>query len=673
MDTDVGDNAVVRRVKMELSASHFNRLFGRVERKLGRYSSGFERRIPAILRPYNRNDRRKVKKQGLSLPVGDPWLSGWSRRKSHVINAATGAGTLYQTCIKVYKGVGTDGTETTDGVTAGKVYCGGNCRDDFGDIRFTDDDQITLLDYWMRTYTSGVSAVFWVEVQDDLGTANRTIYVYYNKSDAITTSNGDNTFILFTTGATDEFASHFTVVDGTWAWDSGGYYKQTNTAISARARFQVNSQSNYAVIADVQIYSSPTEWTGGLYLYALADASHFYRFQMYAYSTYKRLHITHEGTVLTFKNVTYALRTVWRKLEFRNAGGAMLGFVDDVQELSTSDSTHTSGYPMLYAEKSVVWFKNIRMRKYVSPEPSHGAWGGEEYMLPTVTDSGVGTDVVASIEVPTQDSGVGVDIPTVEGQIPVSDSGVGVDVATKEVVGVPIDVFDSGSGIDTPTVESQVPIADSGLGVDTSSIEANIPVSDSGIGTDQVQSIEIPIGDSGVGVDVSSVSAEVQALDSGIGVDTPLVETQVPVSDTGVGVDTPLIEGQVTAQDFGVGVDIVTSVEILVQDSGVGVEIPSVQSQVQVTDLGSGVEVVSVEGQIVVVDLGVGVDVPSLLGQIPVSDLGVGVDAATAEREVPVQDSGIGVDSVWLVRKPIQRLLSPVRVIPPERILPPVR
>jgi len=117
------------------------------------------------------------------------WLTGWNYRKSHTINSATGAGTNYQVKIIVYKSTGTD--------TGQDVYLGADVRDDFGDVRFTDNDGESLLDYWIETFTSGVSATFWVEVQDDLSSSNQTIYIYYDKSDATTTSNGENTFSLF--------------------------------------------------------------------------------------------------------------------------------------------------------------------------------------------------------------------------------------------------------------------------------------------------------------------------------------------------------------------------------------------------------------------------------------------------------------------------------------------
>jgi len=114
------------------------------------------------------------------------WLSGWSYRKSHVINSASGAETNYLVKIRVYYGSGTD--------SGGNVYVNGKCRTDFGDIRFTDDDGTTLLDYWMERKTNNDNADFWVEVADNLSSNNQTIYIYYGKSDATTTQNGDNVY-----------------------------------------------------------------------------------------------------------------------------------------------------------------------------------------------------------------------------------------------------------------------------------------------------------------------------------------------------------------------------------------------------------------------------------------------------------------------------------------------
>jgi hypothetical protein len=116
------------------------------------------------------------------------WLSGWEFRKSHQIVGSNGAGTNYQIRIHVEYGSGIDSGNT--------VYLDSHSRSDFGDVRFTDDDGTTELDYWIEEYTTGDDATFWVEVRGNLD-LDQTIYIYYGNSGVSTTSNGETTFIFF--------------------------------------------------------------------------------------------------------------------------------------------------------------------------------------------------------------------------------------------------------------------------------------------------------------------------------------------------------------------------------------------------------------------------------------------------------------------------------------------
>jgi hypothetical protein len=120
---------------------------------------------------------------------GESWLTGWDYRKSHIVNASSGAGTNYPIQIWVYYGSGTS--------TGSTAYTSSHCKTDFGDVRFTDDDGSTLLDYWIENKTNGVCARFWVEVADDLSSTAQTIYIYYGEPAATTTSNGNTTFTFF--------------------------------------------------------------------------------------------------------------------------------------------------------------------------------------------------------------------------------------------------------------------------------------------------------------------------------------------------------------------------------------------------------------------------------------------------------------------------------------------
>ena len=115
------------------------------------------------------------------------WLMGWQNRKAHAVSGSAGAGTDYQIKIVVHRSTGTDSGEN--------VFVGTNCRVDFGDIRFTDDNGTTQLDYWLEESDTS-HAVFWVEVRDDLDT-DQSINIYYGNSEASSASDGDSTFIFF--------------------------------------------------------------------------------------------------------------------------------------------------------------------------------------------------------------------------------------------------------------------------------------------------------------------------------------------------------------------------------------------------------------------------------------------------------------------------------------------
>ncbi|MHA2200918.1 MAG: DUF2341 domain-containing protein, partial [Candidatus Thorarchaeota archaeon] len=132
---------------------------------------------------------------GVNEPTHGTWnneqcisLDDWDYRQSHEIQGVAGACEGYQVQIKIDY----DATSST-GNTLG---ANSNCETDFRDIRFVDSDGVTLLDYWLEEYTTSDSAIFWVEVLDDLS-FDQTIYVYYGNDVATTTSNGDTTFLFF--------------------------------------------------------------------------------------------------------------------------------------------------------------------------------------------------------------------------------------------------------------------------------------------------------------------------------------------------------------------------------------------------------------------------------------------------------------------------------------------
>jgi len=65
-------------------------------------------------------------------------------------------------------------------------------RSDCGDIRFTDSDATTLLNYWIESGCNSASTKIWVKVPSIPASSTKTIYVYYGNPSATSASNGDS-------------------------------------------------------------------------------------------------------------------------------------------------------------------------------------------------------------------------------------------------------------------------------------------------------------------------------------------------------------------------------------------------------------------------------------------------------------------------------------------------
>jgi hypothetical protein len=307
-------------------------------------------------------------------PAG--WLTGWSYRKSHVINPASGAGTNYQVMIIAHYGSGTDG--------GADVYLNQHCRTDFGDVRFTKSDGTTLLDYWMESKVDGDYAVFWVEVADDLSTNPATIYIYYGKSDATTTSNGDNTFIFF-----DHFPG--TALDlnkwvvrqgdvsvanselilsgtsGTRGLIDGLVSFSINKALHVRARANstVNNQGHFCSMR------KSGDWNyraGDMFGYNVTNQIQYETWDAGSYTK------TTAITVSTFDSY-HVYKITWK-------AGESKGYQDDVLKVTHTTNVPTVDMVVVFYEAFTadhdLYIDWVFVRKWVDPEPSHGSWGSEE-------------------------------------------------------------------------------------------------------------------------------------------------------------------------------------------------------------------------------------------------------------------------------------------------------
>jgi len=308
------------------------------------------------------------------------WLTGWQYRKSHDIRGSqAGAVTDYQMRITVHYGSGTDSGE--------HVYLNGKCRTDFGDIRFTSDDGVTELSYWMEEKVDSNYAVFWVRVPSiPKQPKTTTIYIYYGNSSASTTSNGANTFpYLF-----DHFlgnsldTSIWDLVRGT-ASVSGSIVQLNATDGEVINSDWSEAGINYAVRCRCKrTYSTYDRWMA-IWVRDQDYTPYIYsKGYMFTYYSGQSIIFESNGSGITSKDTgTGVPANTWVVIEVKVYETT---HKDSDHGLTDTDSTYTTGHIGLgVGDDNVMYVDWILVRKYVEPEPTHNVWGSEETSVPEET------------------------------------------------------------------------------------------------------------------------------------------------------------------------------------------------------------------------------------------------------------------------------------------------
>ena len=320
------------------------------------------------------------------------WLTGWNRRKSKIISGTTaGAQTNYQLQLTIYNGSGTD-TNTT-------VYLGGNCRSDFGDVRFTSSNGSTLLDYWIESFTSGVSAIVWIKIDSiPASPSQATIYVYYDNPSAISLSNGTNTFDFFddfdgtsldpkwtvdsnvTTYSVSGSKITITGVSGSWGLLKGIHasFPLANSYIVEVKDFTWSDNSKTPItIRGIGLYpASPSGWTDG----CTAENNDSWTGNSGSYETYINTvqgYWTGQGTAGLSGTMQFKF--------LKDATTSSIYINGTLRDGPDSDTRSTTQIYMLlqaygspYSWSGNATFDRILAHKYSSPEPAWSTTGTEE-------------------------------------------------------------------------------------------------------------------------------------------------------------------------------------------------------------------------------------------------------------------------------------------------------
>lgn len=373
---------------------------------------------------------------GLIIPFVSPstvwatdWYNGnWDYRISFTISRASGAVTDYQFPLKIYYGSGTSGTESVEGITAGKLYCDSKCQADFDDIRVTADDGTTLLDYWVETETDSTSEVIWIEF-DSIGTSATTFYVYYGYGSATSVSSGADTFIDYDDferdGDTDPVGGDWTA-SGSCTISTDHAYGGTRSAKIAKDAYM-----NIPLTADSGTYEIRyrcwKEDAAGT-IYTLMHGDNSYR----GLVTVATTEDIYNNAIDTGSNTAADTWRLWQfndfnftahTLDIKENASSVLN--DGAMNAAGGSLDHVRVYNASASAGQDFYIDNYIVRNWRSTEPAFGSWGSEEE-APTVPI--VTTSDASSVEETTATTGgnitdIGGSTPTVRGVEYDTDSG----------------------------------------------------------------------------------------------------------------------------------------------------------------------------------------------------------------------------------------------------------
>jgi hypothetical protein len=151
---------------------------------------------------------------GTDVPNTEWYNASWGARKSVRVDNA-------------------DATGYTDAVVQMFVDYDSDMQADFDDLRFTEDDGITPVSYWIGSSTNSSRAEVWVKVPSVPAEGTATVHMYYSNPGATSSSSAEDTFIAADdfedddiseyTGQTSLFNTDTAIAyDGTYGLDNAG-------------------------------------------------------------------------------------------------------------------------------------------------------------------------------------------------------------------------------------------------------------------------------------------------------------------------------------------------------------------------------------------------------------------------------------------------------------------
>ena len=268
---------------------------------------------------------------------------------------------------------------------------------DFSDLRFTESDGTTLLDYWISEYQEGSYANVWIEISDDLDN-DVTIYMYYGNSVGVYAGSGDDTFIFF-----DDFENNnlnkWSTTGAMWSTQSttvkhGTYSAYADSDTGAGPSLFDEQAEPYETGIMIHTFTRHMTVAGGLGVpifgveVNVSGPSNVYPFcaVLNDWSTY-------DGTDFKYYELDTLVVNTWYEIEvgldfenelfrpfingehktdqpLKNVGE---GIMDSLTTWGAMVSDGATGRD--------IWLDDYFVRKYIYNEPIQGLWGDEEEVI----------------------------------------------------------------------------------------------------------------------------------------------------------------------------------------------------------------------------------------------------------------------------------------------------
>jgi len=262
---------------------------------------------------------------------------------------------------------------------------------DFSDLRFVNASENTELNYWVEDSVNSSWAYVWVEIAENITSANQTlIYMYYGNLSASTTSNFVNTFIegdTFTRANNDVIgyteignrlwtervltgAANFSIISN--------QLKMITTAANDMC-YVTNSFSQYNLAMDFILYvpSGATANWAGVEIRKTAETDTFPTSGINIYFRDAGSIDVAGGSPSGDVTGTFTAGQN-NRISIRAYDNSIYVYVNDNIQLNFTEATETGGYLDFadYALANVIW-DSFRVRKYYSSEPTYNM-GAEE-------------------------------------------------------------------------------------------------------------------------------------------------------------------------------------------------------------------------------------------------------------------------------------------------------